>query len=52
MITLTEAQVRQLRAIIYGECSDKNWEEVRHNWMRPDSIKWLKEKASKPLKYA
>lgn len=49
---MTEYEVRKLRAIIYGECSTKSWEAVRHNWMRPDSIRWLKEKAAKPLKYA
>lgn len=48
---MSEVDVRKLRAQVYGECSDKNWEEVRHNWMRADSIRWLKDKIAKPLKF-
>lgn len=48
---MSESEVRQLRANIFGECSDKNWEHCReftdekgvHGWMTPENIKWLKD---------
>jgi hypothetical protein len=40
---MTEAEVRALRAKVYGECSDKNWECCRERWMEPENVKWLRE---------
>lgn len=40
---MNETQVRKLRAAIYGECTDNNWENCKDHWMRPDQIEWLKE---------
>lgn len=37
----SEKDVRQLRANIYGECTDESWKQIKHNWMRPDSIRFL-----------
>jgi hypothetical protein len=45
----SEATVRQLRAIVYGECSDGNWEACKEHWLRPDSVKWLGDEAAKIL---
>jgi hypothetical protein len=42
--TLTESEVRKLRNAIYGEISDRSWEHVRNNWMKPDNVKWLLER--------
>lgn len=40
---VTEAQARAMRDQVFGKPStDKNWEACRENWMRPDSIIWLK----------
>lgn len=41
MKTYTEFQIRILRAAIYGECTDKNWNYCRENWMKPENIRWL-----------
>lgn len=49
---MTEAEVRKLRAVIYGECDDYNWEAVRDNWMRPENIEWLQSMAEKEVFYA
>ena len=38
---LTEAEVHQLRANIYGECSDGNWGYCKDAWMEPQNVKWL-----------
>lgn len=43
---LEEGEVRALRDALYGPCTDNNWEHCKHNWMRPDSIKWLMERQS------
>lgn len=51
LFRMTEAEIRALRAKVYGECTDINWIAVRDNWMRKDAIEWLKGKAAKPLKY-
>ncbi|MDE2103450.1 MAG: hypothetical protein KGL39_39780 [Patescibacteria group bacterium] len=45
---MNEQQVRQLRAAIYGECSDKNWHACKstengNGWMAPSEIQWLAE---------
>lgn len=46
MTDLSEAEVRHLRDVVYGKPSgDANWQCVRDNWMRPDSIAWLKKHA-------
>jgi hypothetical protein len=44
---ISEQTVRSLRAIIYGECSDSNWEACKENWMRADSVEWLGDEAAK-----
>jgi len=37
-----EALARAMRATVYGgDCTQKNWEACRDNWMRPDSMQWL-----------
>jgi hypothetical protein len=45
---ITESEVRKLRADCYGECSDKNWDETGANWMRADSVDFLK-KHTRPI---
>ena len=30
---LTETDVRELRANIYGECTENNWSACRENWL-------------------
>lgn len=52
MPTLSETydQTRKVRARVYGECTDENWMAVRDNWVKPDSFRWLEEKARQPLK--
>jgi len=45
----TEESVRKLRDSIYGTGTDSNWEGCKENWMKPDSINWLK-KTSKEEK--
>lgn len=47
--TLSENEVRALRARVYGECSDHNWNCCRENWMRPDSVRWLLENYNKKV---
>lgn len=48
--TPTESEVRALRDLVYGvPISDREWDHCKHNWMRPDSIAWLQEKAQKPM---
>lgn len=45
-----KAEVRKLRDKVYGEPStDLNWDYTVKNWMRADSIAWLREKAKKPI---
>jgi len=49
---MTEDEVRALRDRVFGrhpekEHSDKNWDACKQNWMRPDSIAWLKAMAGK-----
>lgn len=47
---MSEQEVRNLRTQVFcGDCSDANWQAVKHNWMRKDSLQWLKEKAGRPL---
>jgi hypothetical protein len=46
-----EAEVRTLRDQVFGQSStEKNWAGCREDWMRPDSVAWLREKAKRPLK--
>ena len=46
----TEAEVRALRDLVYGVPStDLNWEYTKKNWLRPDMVNWLREKAQKPI---
>lgn len=42
-----ELRIRSLRNLIYGQGSDEEWNHVRKNWMRPDSVKWLEEQGLK-----
>ena len=38
----TEAQVRALRDLVYGQRStDKNWDGCKDKWMEPENIEWL-----------
>lgn len=40
-------EVRRLRNQVYGErISDESWANVIKNWMREDSVKWLREHAN------
>lgn len=39
--TLSESEVRKLRAAIYGECTDKTWNSCKENWMTKENIQWL-----------
>jgi hypothetical protein len=48
-IVLSSDEVRKLRAKVYGECQDGNWEACKDGWMRPSSVEWLKEKAKFPI---
>lgn len=44
---LTEADVRALRDLVYGQSStDRNWEACKEEWMRPENLAWLQ--AQKP----
>jgi hypothetical protein len=45
----TEDEVRELRDKVYGPQTDKEWEQCKHNWMRPDSVEWLREKAKRVI---
>lgn len=45
-----EAEVRAMRDLVYGVPStDLNWDYTKKNWLREDSIAWLREKAKKPM---
>jgi hypothetical protein len=40
----TEEEVRAMRDKIYGEnLPDNKWNEIKHNWLRPEEVKWLQE---------
>lgn len=43
MNNLTEAEVRALRDRVYGPTTDKNWEECKTEWLKPEEVKWLRE---------
>lgn len=45
--TLSEAEVRKLRAAIYGECTDKTWNSCKENWMTKENIQWLQAQVKK-----
>lgn len=40
-----ETEARQLRAKIYGECSDSTWETVKESWIK--DIAWLRTNQNK-----
>lgn len=41
---MTETQIRKLRDEVFcHQCSDVSWENMKANWMRPDSVQWLVE---------
>lgn len=42
MKTITEAEVRALRDLVYGPCTDNNWAACRDGWMKPENIEWLR----------
>lgn len=44
-----EIEARYLRDQVFGEQSDSNWQATKHNWTRPDSVQWLRQKAKEPL---
>lgn len=37
----TEAEVRQLRANIWGDIPQRSWNLIRGTWMKPAEIEWL-----------
>jgi len=39
---MEENVVREMRDAVYGPQTDNNWEACRENWMRTDSIRWLR----------
>lgn len=43
---MSDAELRALRASVYGECSDENWKAVRENWRKVDGISFLKERSA------
>lgn len=48
---ITEKEVRALRDKVYEEpVSEREWENCKGNWMKPENIAWLQLKAVKPLK--
>lgn len=49
MKAISEADTRALRDQVFGPCTDKNWIEVRQNWMAPAGRRWLRDKAAQPL---
>lgn len=48
--TPTEAEVRALRAAVYGECSDSHWEAVKDRCMTPWNIETLRRAAARETK--
>jgi hypothetical protein len=44
-----EDEVRELRDKVYGPQTDNEWEQCKHNWLRPDSVEWLREKAKRVI---
>jgi hypothetical protein len=43
---MTEQEIRALRDKVYGvPITDSEWRNIKHNWMRPDSVEWLTEHA-------
>lgn len=45
-----EQHVRALRDAVYGQPSgDKNWDACREHWLRPDSVRWLREKTKEAM---
>ena len=44
---MTEHRVRAMRDVIYGPCSDHNWNECKSNCLREDSVEWLKNECAK-----
>jgi hypothetical protein len=48
----TEKEVRKLRAKVYGECTDVNWEQVKARWMTEESTAWLLHHSQIELKFS
>lgn len=48
---MSESDVRTMRALVFEECSDANWEACKENWMRADSILWLAEHSTFQFKH-
>lgn len=47
---MNEKEVRILRDKVYGSpISENEWENCKHNWMKPKNIEWLKKKSKTPL---
>ncbi len=47
---MTEAEVRALRDRVYGQpISDKEWAHCREKWMTTENMRWLREKAERPI---
>ena len=39
------AEARALRDIIYGPCTEGNWEACKDLWLSPDNLRWLRANA-------
>ena len=39
-----ELFVRRLRCEIYGPITDETWNGIKANWMKQESVEWLKQK--------
>lgn len=41
---ITEADVRAMRDLVFEvPSSHANWEACKEKWMRPDSVRWLRQ---------
>lgn len=43
----SETEVKALRDAVYGPGSEKNWAGCREYWMRPESVRWLREQSGR-----
>lgn len=46
----SDSEVRALRDRVFGHrISDQSWAMIRHNWITPENVAWLREKAARSL---
>lgn len=46
METISEQETRRLRNLVFGHTiTDKSWESIKDQWMRPEEMTWLVNKA-------